>query len=297
MWYTQHELSTWDDIQKHVAKEYKDDTQGDLRWIFRGEHFCKVPHTKLEAAFDLYGITGATRKKKCEKWIIREFQRKASLYMASEPHKDDMLEWLAVMQHHGALTRLLDFTYSFYVAVYFALAQNPAGALWAINVVNKPAPMIKKIRRRDPKLRKLNALRRRLSSMDDILGIRKEGEKLDDLAIVCYLMKHPLPSVYPVSPFKLNKRLTAQQGLFLISGDIRESFEENLRAYFGNDEAKMKRNIHKVTLAGMKDKRREIMYRLRQMNISNESLFQDLDGFARSTLDYLAYPDLSGGGR
>lgn len=294
MWYTQYELSTWEDIQKHAAREYRDDVNGNLRWVFRGEYFCRVPRTKLEAAFGLYSITDAARKRKCEKWIIREFQRKASLYMASEPHKDDLLEWLAVMQHHGALTRLVDFTYSFFIALYFALAQNAAGTMWAIDIANNSAPITKKIRERDLDLRKLNALRRRLSPMNDILGIRAEAEKLYDLAVVCYLMKYALPSVYPVSPFRLNRRLTAQQGLFLASGDTGVSFEENLKAYFDNDEAKMKGCVHKVNLIGGKAKRRDIIYRLKQMNISNESLFQDLDGFARSTQDYLAYPDLSG---
>jgi hypothetical protein len=38
------------------------------------------------------------------------------------------------MQHHGAPTRLLDFTYSIYVAAYFALESADAdAAVWAVN--------------------------------------------------------------------------------------------------------------------------------------------------------------------
>ena len=35
------------------------------------------------------------------------------------------LEWLALMQHYGTPTRLLDFTRSPYVACYFALEELP----------------------------------------------------------------------------------------------------------------------------------------------------------------------------
>ena len=36
---------------------------------------------------------------------------------------DNRLEWLALMQHYGAPTRLLDFTRSPYVACFFALEE------------------------------------------------------------------------------------------------------------------------------------------------------------------------------
>jgi hypothetical protein len=48
------------------------------------------------------------------------------------------LDWLAIMQHYGAPTRLLDFTYSPYVALYFALRNREENELdyaevWGIN--------------------------------------------------------------------------------------------------------------------------------------------------------------------
>jgi FRG domain len=46
--------------------------------------------------------------------LIREFQRKAHHYPATVPDLDDTLESLALMRHHGAPTRLLDWIYSFF---------------------------------------------------------------------------------------------------------------------------------------------------------------------------------------
>lgn len=49
-------------------------------------------------------------------------------------------EWLSLMQHHLAITRLLDFTYSFYNAVYFILENSIADStILAINLqeINK----------------------------------------------------------------------------------------------------------------------------------------------------------------
>ena len=51
----------------------------------------------------------------------------------------DKLSWLATMQHHSVPTRLLDFTYSPYVALYFALrhsserGRSSSPAIWAID--------------------------------------------------------------------------------------------------------------------------------------------------------------------
>ncbi len=47
----------------------------------------------------------------------------------------DAVEWLAVIQHQGSPTRLLDFTRTPFVASYFALEAPPGGdfgCVWAV---------------------------------------------------------------------------------------------------------------------------------------------------------------------
>ncbi len=55
-----------------------------------------------------------------ERDAIRKFQRLAHHELKNIPDTNEFLEWLAIMQHFGAPTRLLDFTYSPYAALYFA---------------------------------------------------------------------------------------------------------------------------------------------------------------------------------
>jgi hypothetical protein len=59
---------------------------------------------------------------KIEEGLLREFKRKSSfsLSRAKPVHR---LEWLALMRHYGAPTRLLDWTYSIYVAAFFSLLE------------------------------------------------------------------------------------------------------------------------------------------------------------------------------
>jgi hypothetical protein len=93
---------------------------GERAWIFRG-HGCKdrllAPSVERVAA------------KKFASWVLLEsmmlegFHAKAPIHVEPRnlPPAGDRLAWLALMQHYGVPTRLLDFTYSPYVALYFAI--------------------------------------------------------------------------------------------------------------------------------------------------------------------------------
>jgi hypothetical protein len=104
-------------------------------WIFRGQRNAKWRlQSSLERAAAHYQPAD---KADVEKFFIFQFKRRAHNYLSpSLLPKDerDTPEWLALMQHHGAPTRLLDFTKSPYIATFFAIEESDSDcAVWAID--------------------------------------------------------------------------------------------------------------------------------------------------------------------
>ena len=190
-WTEKNEIKCWKDVER---LEKKFISHPPKKWIFRAEKFGQDLKINLEEKFKLNGITDKDEKRKKERGLIRTFQRKAALYLEREPDKDDILEWLAIMSHHRAPTRLLDWTYSFYVSVYFALAEKKEGIVWALDAstISRPEPIVKRICGEEDGFRKFSHALLYYMKKCDFLGIHQEGDKLIDPAIACYLIENPL---------------------------------------------------------------------------------------------------------
>lgn len=123
-------LAEWKDIHQYVKHGWLFRGQGDANWELK---------TSLERCFDRHGVKPCERRK-IEDRIIREFRRAYHQFAYHVPDCQMIDQWLSIMQHHGTPTRLLDFTYSIYVAAYFAVeeAENDS-AVWAVE-----APWVKR---------------------------------------------------------------------------------------------------------------------------------------------------------
>jgi hypothetical protein len=75
-----------------------------------------------------------------ERALLQRFQDLAQEFeIPNLPRVSNRLAWWELMQHHGAPTRLLDWTRSPFVALWFALLtddNDSDGALWVIDIAN-----------------------------------------------------------------------------------------------------------------------------------------------------------------
>ncbi|HTY22737.1 MAG TPA: FRG domain-containing protein [Desulfomonilaceae bacterium] len=255
-------FDNWDELRNHLDSFYPS-------WVFRGQRRAKWPlQSSLERVAQSYD---PKFRMDLERFFVFQFKRRAHNYLSSSLLPSDegsSLEWLALMQHHGAPTRLLDFTKSPYVASFFAAEEaEDECAVWAIDTGwCRGEAQLKIIDRCDPI---------DFKSLDFQL---RNPETLCKIVEKVFFETPPISWVLPVEPYRMNERLTVQQGCFLCQGDVGHSFEENL---VGSSEPDEVRNYVKK-LVMPPETAKEALYDLYSMNINRASLFPGIDGFAQS---------------
>jgi len=140
-----------------------------------------------------------------EEQIIEQFQRRAHHFLPSPPPLENRIDWMALIQHFGGTTRLLDFTKSFYVAAFFAVERATTEcAIWCVNHYDLLLGL------------------ERLLKIDTIKSTLPHWQVLHRVAAVAEdklrKNKHSFERfVFEVQPFRLNERLAVQQGCILVS--------------------------------------------------------------------------------
>lgn len=293
--FTPKRVSCW----KELRDKY--DKIAEQRFIFRGQVIKKKKNHSTDpldliTSFEHALLDAATQKTplsqllkdglggvpvwKLEEGLLREFQRKCCLYLDKVPSNTGRIEWLALMRHYGAPTRLLDWTYSFYSAVFMALDRpsdpdkNEETVIWAIDT---------------------DWLERRMK--EKCKGVWEELDKdvhIEKQENWNLYFKGAYKFFYPVSPFRLNERLTIQQGTFLCQGDISTTFEDNLAALQSQNSPMTEESLIKFELILSRDERIKFLKELYRMNMTKASMYPGLQGFAESLKMRLIFPKILG---
>ena len=186
----------------------------DARWTLQ----TSLERNVTEAGFPLSDSWGGAHVRH-EHWTIREFKTNAGKYIAPTPG-EDLLEWVALMQHYGAPTRLLDLTHSFDVALFFAFwdlrRRDAAGesAIWAVHR-----------RRLEQEVTGRYMAGLRKGRLPSGAMIRWDDQRTYNAAFNLGFQNR---LAVAVEPKRKNVRLTAQQGLFLFPFNVTRSIHENL---------------------------------------------------------------------
>jgi FRG domain-containing protein len=280
-------LSTLEAMESPGAPPKKEGSA--RRWIFRGQADAAwlLESTLVRAFKDswqrwakAYFWNDVMVMKRIEGQLAFDFASKAKLH-GIDVSTDRPVELLSAMRHFGVPTRLVDWTYSPFVALYFALEEESSSemaAVWAIDsgsldraatLKTLPVTKLPGGQRVIPPIRSVDF------SRDDAF-LKHVCPDFDWYHRSNLLGEPTIENVVPILPGTQNERLSAQQGLFLCPSQVGPSLMEQLD--------KLMRPVkHEwiVKIVIPRALRSEILGKLFQMNVHPLSLFPGADGLGR----------------
>ena len=190
--------------------------------------------------------------------LLRNFRKYA--HAQTQESGDSIWHWLALAQHHGLPTRLVDWTYSPLVALHFA-TEDPRffdndGAVWCVNFVQANTRLPKRLR----------ALLEEEQSQTFTIEMLGRFATLRDFDATA-----SDPFVVFMEPPSIDTRILNQFALFSLMPGPTSCLDEWLRAH-----PDLCRKI--VVPAPVKW---EIRDKLDQANVNERTLFPGLDGLSR----------------
>jgi hypothetical protein len=253
--------NSWQEALDHL---YADSWQEGLRRFrstlaYRG--VARAEHG-LRSGLSLLGDQPAP----IEKHLLRSFVKYAE--HRPDTRHDSVWHWLALAQHHGLPSRLLDWTYSPLVALHFATEQaelfDDDAVVWCIDYHGAKHLL-------PPRLR--NVLQREQADVFTPELLADAVESLDALRDVS-----PEPALLFLEPPSLDQRIVTQYALFALLTHVEAAVDEWVVRHPG-----LSRRV--VVPARVKW---EIRDKLDQANITERVLYPGLDGLCRWLKRYYA---------
>jgi hypothetical protein len=244
-------IHSWAELQDAVFTDSWNEGIARFRsnFVFRG--VPRVTHA-LDSSLQTGGFVAS------EKHLLTSFRKYA---LRSAVHGDWVWNWLSLAKHHGLPTRLLDWTYSPYVAMHFATHNvrdfDQDGAIWCVDYRQSNELLPRKLRKiledDDANIFTTEMLNRVATTL----------EAFDSMGSDDFVLFFEPPS--------LDERIVNQFALFSLPSSANLSLEELLK----RREATYRRIILPAALKW------EIRDKLDQVNITERVLFPGLDGLSQ----------------
>lgn len=226
-WFRGHSQTTWQLTPKIYRAEFKNDEEDDYRWEF---YHLAWPY-----------LSAAAWEPKT-KW-----------------------DWYFLMQHYGLPTRLLDWTESALIALYFALRErsttkeNPA--VWVLN----------------PKGINSDLAKKGYDILSTSLAHKKTDRHLPEIDTKQSIPHYPIA----IQPELKSLRIAAQQGVFTLHGVDRRAL---------NSYPALRKHLAKIEVSQSKISR--IKEQLLVAGIGEMTIFPELSSLRKELLDYYHYDPL-----
>lgn len=245
-------VTSWNELQDALFEDAWDPQLGRFRsrYAFRG---LSESSYRLETTLMRLGGPYAT----LEPHLLRNFQKYAH---RSAVERDSLWHWLSVAQHYGLPTRLLDWTYSPFVATHFATANidkfHLDGAIWAVNYLKAHQLLPEKLKQ------VLDQEGANVFTVEMLSGSIKTLKKLVRLMAQNFLLFFEPPSI--------DERIVNQFAFFSVMPDATYVLDDWLQ-----EQPDLWRKI--IIPAELKW---EIRDKLDQGNITERVLFPGMDGLS-----------------
>lgn len=246
-------VSTWSELQSQL---YEGSWRSDLKRFRSPFAFRGLPDASANPETTLSRLGGEYHLR--EQSLLRNFRKYAH---RSSIEADSLWNWIALAQHHGLPTRLLDWSFSPYVALHFATVNaadwDAPAVIWCVDCVKLKQSLPAKLRQ---------MLRQEGS---DVLTVEMLDRAAPTLAAFERLSSRPFVALF--EPPSLDERIINQAALFSVASRANLSVSDWL-----NHHQELFRRV--VIPASLK---REIRDKLDQANINERILFPGLDGLSQ----------------
>lgn len=261
----EYKVNSWEEIHKILFINSEDKKIKRFRspYAFRG--LSNKDYNLMTSLIRLRGKFEETEQiKKIEQHLLRNFRKYASRNLVEY---DSIWHWLALAQHHGLPTRLLDWTFSPYVALHFATANRDCfdkeGIIWAVNyneyhdLLPKDSSIAENKKKEGADLFTVEILAKSIKNLEELEKLRKD------------------PFIIFFEPPSIDDRIVNQSALFSISSTVDLILDE----FFNDFPIKKEDAVLKIIIPA--NLKWEIRDKLDQSNITERVLFPGLDGLSQ----------------